>query len=168
MGREPGLGKARGTAFWTFSVLLMLIPGVVLLVGGIIANALGSGVESTNEVNEGDQDGDGRVDEDDYGDADHSEQDATQVSGPQELANPADDDADGRTDEDPAYRRDVDAASAAVADFGIAAAALGGLIVIAFGFSVWRHNARVHELRLEKLKQAAIGPPVPGGAATKK
>lgn len=82
---------------------LFLTFGLVLLIGGVIGLI---GVQTTASVVEttfqGDDDGDGVTDEDDFGDADGSATDPTQISGPAEALNPEDDDADGATDEDPA------------------------------------------------------------------
>jgi hypothetical protein len=164
--------------FWTVSLVLLLVPGLALTVGGFAVFFVGGTATDVNEANQGDNDGDGRVDEDGYGDADNSAKDPTRVSGPAEVTNPADDDADGRLDEDPPYRADVGAGADSAAAVGGWVGFAGLLLIGVFGVAVWRRYARRHELRLAELKAADAPttaapeppgtPPAPGATAAKR
>ncbi len=122
---------------WTLLILLLLVPGLGGVIGGVIAIAVSESARDVNEQFVGDDDGDGKVDEDGPYDADNSANDATQVSGIQEANDHRDDDSDGRVDEDPPPQEVVEAASKVANNLAVAAIAIGSLLLVVFGFFAW-------------------------------
>jgi hypothetical protein len=111
---------------------LLLTPGLLLALVGVLALAAGSiGGTLAAEVNE-DNDGDGVANEDPPGDADSSESNPAAVNGLAEARNHADDDGDGRVDEDPAAPPGTRTALAAASTFGGLFLVLGVVAITAF------------------------------------
>ncbi len=91
----PGAGR-RALATAALAIGIALAAAGVL---AILANPPGDVRYRTVHV--GDEDKDGKVDEDPPGDADASADDPRRADGLAELREPRDDDGDGRVDEDP-------------------------------------------------------------------
>lgn len=149
---------------------LLLAPGVALLVTGFVFGLVGQTAENVNEKFVGDDDQDGRIDEDPPGDADHSQNDPTQINGASELADPRDDDSDGRVDEDPAPLREVSTVKEIAKDLAWSLGLAGAAILVLFGFLVGRVNAHRRQSQQQQLVVvapagatiAARGPGKPG------
>ncbi len=134
---------------WVFAVLLLLVPGLIAAVGAVVAFVAGDTAGEVNREFEGDDDGDGRTDEDPFGDADTSNGDPTQVTGVAEAQNHADDDSDGRVDEDPPPQGALDQTETVAKGTGMALLGVAVILLAAFGVVAWllvRSDRAAHRL----------------------
>jgi hypothetical protein len=139
---------------------LLLTFGVVVAAGGAVAWAVGDiGSETVAALDE-DNDGDGRVNEDPFGDSDRSNSGPTEIDNLAEAQNHADDDGDGLVDEDPPEPGGAREVTERVAGIGKLATFIGLGLLGLFGFLAVRlEQDRAKERRRSRASGFPLSPP---------